>query len=74
MVLSSCEGVSGSVFDGLGVLVEGSVPQHGVEGVEASAGEGDDCLFVGLSFGTLLVVVSPGWVVVKRCEGAVEQR
>ena len=37
---------------GLGVpeLVGGSVAQHGVEDVDAAAGEGEDGLVVGLSF------------------------
>jgi hypothetical protein len=43
----------------LGVLVEGSVAEHGVEEVGASAGEGDEGLVVAFAFGAFAVVVGP---------------
>ena len=51
MFLSSGECVVG--------LIEGAVAEHGVEGVAAASGEGDESLIVGLALGDLAVGVGP---------------
>ena len=51
-------------------LIDGVVAEHGPEDVDASPGEGDERLFVGLSLAALPVVVDPrGRAVLQAGEG-----
>src|SRR5829696_3073629 len=50
-------------------LVVGTVAKESPDHVEATPGEGDQCLFVGLAFSTLAVVEGArGWTVLKTGE------
>jgi hypothetical protein len=54
-------------------LVEGAVSEHGVEGVAAAAGEGDEGLVVSFAFGPFPVVIGPRQGILQRGERGEEQ-